>query len=246
MKRGIGQGFSDELMNSLVDNEFSAREKAEFMAAVSQDAEASRTLCELQRVKLIMQSAYGDPAFGPTEAPKKVGWAVRYKLVSLLAGLTFAALVLGGSMMLIGSEQRLVLLDPQGHGQRPAIAEDEAVRIVIHVSSPLAGQAGDLLSEIEGLLLDYRHKNEAVRVEVVANGEGLNLLRSGMSTERERLAALSAQFPNLTFVACMNTMERLQVEQGIVVTLVPEAETTASGVAYVVRRQQEGWIYIRV
>jgi intracellular sulfur oxidation DsrE/DsrF family protein len=41
-------------------------------------------------------------------------------------------------------------------------------------------------------------------------------------------------------------MDRLRVEQGIEVRLIPDAEVIDSGVDHVVTRQKEGWSYIRV
>ncbi len=58
--------------------------------------------------------------------------------------------------------------------------------------------------------------------------------------------ALASNYDNLAFVACQNTINRLRVEKGLEVTLVPEAEVIDSGVSHVVKRQMEGWSYIRV
>ncbi|MGV6816969.1 MAG: DsrE family protein [Thiotrichales bacterium] len=245
MKREHGSRFSDEVLNAIVDNEYSADEKAELMAAVSQDGAASHELCELQRVKFMLQSAYGESAGAGQTTSRLEGKNARGWMGGAVASLLVFFMAVGASLYLIGPEQRMVLLDPHGQGHRAATQQDDAVRIVFHVNSNIKDRAGDLLNEIEGLLLEYQNEEKPLRVEVVANGEGLGLLRAGMSTQKARLTELSKHYPNLTFVACMNTVERLRVEQGVVVRLVPEAEKTDSGVAYVVKRQQEGWIYIQ-
>jgi intracellular sulfur oxidation DsrE/DsrF family protein len=106
--------------------------------------------------------------------------------------------------------------------------------------------AGELLNEIEALLVEYRAAQAPLRVEVVAHGDGLDVLRTQLSAHRARVQAMADHYQNLTFVACQNTIDRLQVEQGVEVVLLPQARLTESGVDHVVRRQQQGWVYIRV
>jgi intracellular sulfur oxidation DsrE/DsrF family protein len=81
---------------------------------------------------------------------------------------------------------------------------------------------------------------------VVGHSEGLGLLRERLSQHKDRIRQLAGQYANLTFVACQNTINRLKVERGIEVKLVPDAEVIDSGVSHVVKRQKEGWSYIRV
>ncbi len=246
MNRNQHWDLSSETLNALVDNEYPAAEKAELMQMLLDDEAASAELCRLQRVKEMVKTAYEQP---PVPQPKQ-GRETSSKRNRVVAAV---------SMLLVGvmafflpglfnqpATERFVLLDPDGRGAHPAVAEDQEVRIVFHVASTTRARGEDLLGEIQALLEDYRSRGEKLRVEVVANGEGLDLLREKLSTQKQKLSELAQQYPNLTFVACLNTVKRLRVEQGVIVKLVPEAETTASGVAYVVKRQQEGWIYIQV
>ena len=96
------------------------------------------------------------------------------------------------------------------------------------------------------MLAAYRADGRALRVEVVSHSEGLGLLRDRLSQHKERIHDLAGQFSNLTFVACQNTINRLKVERGIEVKLITDAEVMDSGVNHVVRRQKQGWSYIRV
>jgi intracellular sulfur oxidation DsrE/DsrF family protein len=83
-------------------------------------------------------------------------------------------------------------------------------------------------------------------VEVVINGEGLNLVRTDVTAFADRIARMQKQYGNLVFAACQNTMERLKREQGIDARLLPGVTVIDSGVAQLMRRQQQGWAYIRV
>ncbi len=96
------------------------------------------------------------------------------------------------------------------------------------------------------MLLAYRSEGQPLRVEVVSHSDGLGLLRERLTQHKARIRQLARRFSNLTFVACQNTIDRLRVEQGIEVRLIPDAEVIDSGVSHVVNRQREGWSYIRV
>lgn len=236
---GRDEGISTELLNALADGELTGAEREGLLARLGGDPEARARLCAIREAKARVAEAYPPLPEAAPRPRRRPAWPLAAAAVLLAAAL---AAVLGPG----APDRRMVLLDPLGVGERPAAVSDATLRIVFHVVDPSHTKAGELLEEVEGLLARHRDAGLPLRVEVVAHGEGLALLRAGLSRHRERIAALAGAYPNLTFVACHNTVTRLQVEEGIAVTLIPEAEVTRSGVAHVVRRQQEGWAYIQV
>ena len=139
-----------------------------------------------------------------------------------------------------------MVLDPDGRGQQFSQQNTDEMRVVFHVSNSTRLNADELLDDIESLLQQSIQNHQKVRVEVVAHAAGLDLLRDRLSTQKPRIAAMSRQYPELTFVACMNTIARIKREQGVEVKLISDAVATLSGVAHVVMRQQQGWLYIQV
>lgn len=234
--------LSDESLNALVDGEYPMRERAELMARVQADRAAADRLCGLRSLKVMVQNAYDEvpaPARQRTRRSRAFGAAA-----VLLLGV---ALLLG--LWKVENPPRLdrfVVLDAGGRAEHPAVADDHETRIVFHLLQDDMAVAGELLDEIEGLLVDYRDRSRPLRIEVVAHSDGLALLRQRLSRHQERIAGLAAEYPNLAFVACRNTVQRLRVEKGVEVTLVPEAKLEDSGVTHVVKRQQQGWAYIKV
>ncbi|MDM8083762.1 DsrE family protein [Cellulomonas cellasea] len=76
-------------------------------------------------------------------------------------------------------------------------------------------------------------------IEVVVHGEGISLARPGGPVSVSLAEALAA---GITLVACHNTMQA----QGLTSDdLVPQAVVVPSGVGHLVRRQREGWAYVR-
>jgi hypothetical protein len=138
------------------------------------------------------------------------------------------------------------MLDAGGRGQAPATAESPETRIVFHLTSPDQTEAGELLADVEQMLQTYERDGRPLRVEIVSHGEGLDLLRTRLSQHQEKIHRLSSVFENLTFVACQNTIDRVEISEGIEINILPDAEIIDSGVNHVVKRQKEGWAYIRV
>ena len=77
------------------------------------------------------------------------------------------------------------------------------------------------LDEIESLVRYYHDQHQNARVEVVMNGEGLNLVRVDTTRFAERIRRMQEEYDNLTFAACQNTIQRLKREHGITAKLLP-------------------------
>ena len=101
------------------------------------------------------------------------------------------------------------------------------------------------MNDAEELLASYQDSPGKVQLEVVANAEGLALLREDASPYAERIHRMAMLYDNLSFLACSRTIEKLKLK-GIDVHLVPDAEIIPAALEKIVDRLHEGWVYIRV
>lgn len=240
----------DELeLSAYVDGELTADQQAEFLELLRKDPALARRACEMSHLKAQLRVAYAEPP----PPPPRVAGKVKRSWQAIAAGLGLLNLGLVGGWVLNdqipsqgATQNRFVMLDADGRGQAPALPQDGTTRIVFHLTNPDQTVAGELLDEIEGMLLAYRNDGRPLRVEVVSHSKGLDLLRVRLSAHQQRIHQMAERYANLTFVACRNTINRLKVEHGIEVKLVPDAEVIESGVSHVVKRQKQGWSYIRV
>ena len=232
-------------ISAYVDGELTPEERLEVLAALQQDPKLAQEACELNNLKSQLQLAYANP---PGLNARRDNRRSTSRLAVAASVLMLGVGLLGG--WLVGNEHlpkdRLVLLDPEGRGQAPATANSEETRIVFHVTTPDQFAAAELLDDVEQMLDTYKQEGKPLRVEIVSNGEGLDLLRESLSMFKERIHEMSQHYANLTFVACKNTIDRAKVQHGVDVHILPDAKIINSGVDYVVKRQKEGWIYIRV
>ncbi len=234
-------------LNAYVDGELSPDQQAELLESMRSDPDLARHACELGQLKAQLRLAYADPP-KPRQGVAKVGASWR----AIAAGFALLGLGLVSGWLLhanapgLGIQgDRFVMLDPDGRGQAPALTEGET-RIVFHLTNPDQPVAGELLDEVELMLGAYQSTVARCASRWSATATACSLLRESLSQHAARIHQLAGRFENLTFVACQNTINRLKVEHGIEVKLVPDAEVIDSGVSHVVNRQKEGWSYIRV
>jgi len=232
------QKFSDEFLNAFVDEQLSLEERQQVYACLAKDDALNRQVCELRKLHGLVRLAYEQP---PVPPQGLTSFATRRGLgLGLAAGL---ALIIGGVAGWFLHQSP----PPQSTAVAQATpdARDPA-KVLFHVSDGRPEHLRNALDEVESLMQYYRKSHQRARVEVVANGDGLNLLLSGISPYAERVRRMQKEYPGLKFVACQNTIDRIRHEGGLNVKLLPGVEVTDSGVAQIMRRQHEGWAYIQV
>jgi intracellular sulfur oxidation DsrE/DsrF family protein len=110
-------------------------------------------------------------------------------------------------------------------------------RVVIQVSDNDPAKWNLALNNAKNLQADLGAAN--VEIEIVAYGPGLNMVKAGSPvTPRIDESVLGG----LKIVACENTMTNQKVTRE---QIVPGVTYVKAGVVEIMRRQQEGWSYLR-
>ena len=235
--------FSDEIINSYVDGELDETDSRNLLACASRSSDLSSRICETTYLKLMVQSAWKVPAAKSTQQPRKMSPLVSYALAAGLGALSLLMVMTVGELH-HGSAETVASNLPKA-AQPAALNPANQSRVVFHISSADPETAEELLDQVQRVLQDYAGQGRPLKVEVVANNQGIRMLQQGISPVADRIRELSAKYVNLSFAACGNTLERLHREQGEKIAVLPEAIVIKSGVSFVTRRQQEGWVYIK-
>ena len=120
-------------------------------------------------------------------------------------------------------------------------------KVIFHIDEPSKGRADQVLMNITNLLNDLGDGN--VEVELLANGGGVRALtketkepdgQAGQVGQASLVEALSKR--GVRFVACQNSLDHLNMQRSDLVDLV---EVVPAGVSELVKKQNEGWAYIR-
>jgi intracellular sulfur oxidation DsrE/DsrF family protein len=219
---------SREMQNAFVDGQLDAADWTLLVERMGSDEALRREMCELRTLKDMTRSAYaGVRSRRGAPAPERARWArvAAVALVFALAGwLAHDALAPGR-----------ILTELRGVA---------ANRILVHIASSRGEVVEPALQEVEDYLREARAAGRQVRVEIVANNTGMDILRANTSAYAARLERLRAAYPNLTYIACNQTADRLR-EKGAKVTLLPGVHVAPTALDEIVKRMQEGWVYIR-
>ncbi|MGB5540645.1 MAG: hypothetical protein WBO37_11185 [Gammaproteobacteria bacterium] len=235
--------YSDEQLQAFVDDEIELSERAEMMEVIHQDDELACRVCELLQIKDSVRLAYREPE-QPVHSDKRWKTAHRTR-TSFRAAAAVLIFALGTVTGLVMQTQEI---GPAGTTSPLAAAgaiNQDLKRVVFHISSAQADRMEQALDDAEQLLVNYRTHPELVQLEVVANAEGLKLLRADTSPYPERIRKMAEQFDNISFLACSRSIEKLRL-RGIDVHLLPEARVIPGALEEIVDRLQQGWVYIRV
>lgn len=235
------QKFSDEFLNAFVDDQLAPEEKGRAYISINNDDALNRQVCELRKMRDLVQFAYKDLPTVAAPGPRagRLG-------ANIAAGLILATGVGLGWLLhqpdSTPAQEARIAAPPA----RPLAVAGNEVKVLFHLNSDKPDRIQEVLDEAEALLKFYRSAGQIARVQVITNGDGLNLLRTDKSPDPERVRAMLKTYDNLSFAACQNTIDRLKREQGITAELLPGASVVDSGVAQIILRQQQGWIYIQV
>lgn len=90
----------------------------------------------------------------------------------------------------------------------------------------------------------YAEKGEAVTIEIVAYGPGLNMF-TAESPVKDRISAMSLQHEDMQFSACGNTIDAMKKKAGHDIALMSEAVVVPAGVVRIMELQAEGYAYVR-
>jgi hypothetical protein len=114
----------------------------------------------------------------------------------------------------------------------------EKHRVVFQVTSEGDEQWDAALGNVENVRQAFGPAD--TEVAIVAHGKGLGMVVAADNKHAERMKKLAEG--GVVLVACENTMKKKHVTKD---QLLPFATTVDSGVAEVVRKQEQGWSYIK-
>ena len=122
-------------------------------------------------------------------------------------------------------------------GAKPAAQKSERHKLVLQVSDADPAKWNLALNTARNVQEDLGKEN--VQVEIVAYGPGLAMLKSE-SKSADRLA--QALDNNIGLMACENTMRNTKVSKSDMYGGIGYVD---AGVVHIMKRQREGWAYVR-
>jgi uncharacterized protein len=240
--------ISNELLNAYLDNELDSYERAEIMAALEQDKALAGRLCELRNIKELTQLAYSSPGNGQANS-RRWRFGKQYASLGVAASLFLVVGVVVGwfahdeSFHALNSAGNPQIVSKSGSGTLQTVAEQK--KVILHIDTAEPEKLLNALDSAEDLLTSSARNGSPLKLEIIANSKGLDLLRVDTTPHAARIAELSKNYSNLSILACNRAIRRLE-EMGIKVDLVPEARIAPSALDQIIHRLKDGWVYIKV
>jgi intracellular sulfur oxidation DsrE/DsrF family protein len=121
----------------------------------------------------------------------------------------------------------------------PALAQDavKPMRVVVQVSEADPARWNLVLNNVKNLQDEVGAAN--VSIEIVAYGPGIGMLKFDAPTNSRVSEAVKA---GVAVQACENTMRNQKLVKA---DMHPNVTYVPAGVVQIVKRQQEGWAYLR-
>ena len=125
----------------------------------------------------------------------------------------------------------------------PAVVQRRA-GIVILIDSNEPHVMGHAISYSGNLTRHFAGLGQTPPIEVVANGQGIDVFRADKSPLKDPLAALRQMAPNVGFSMCASSKSIAESKENLTIQLIDGAGLVPFGIGRVVELQRKGWAYI--
>jgi uncharacterized protein len=124
-------------------------------------------------------------------------------------------------------------------------AKQKEHRLVLQVNTNDAAAMNLALNNAMNVTEYYKEAGEEAKIEVIAFGPGLHMLRDDTSPVKARIETMALSTPEVSFKACGNTQQNMRKAENKDIKLIPQAQVVPSGVVRVMQLEEKGWSYVK-
>ena len=236
--------MSDDKLNLFIDDQLDAEEMEEIRQALLDDKEMRERVCQLKAVRELVAYAYTDvPKSCHSDDARTSSMMWR----SMAASVVLAVGVLLGWMTYEYSPTGINAVSADNAFQYVAnyVQPDEKERrIVLHIDSGDIGIVNAALKEADHLVTTYRKANIPMKLDVVTNKGGINILREDMSPYIGTIRKMITE-DGVTFYACQRSVEKAHKKEGANIELINGVKADKTARELIPERISRGWVYIK-
>jgi intracellular sulfur oxidation DsrE/DsrF family protein len=234
--------LSDEILNAFVDNELDKVERERIFECLRHDPLLAQRLCQLTHMKELVRAARPEM----DESTLAIHKHSRNRHIWGYAAMLFVAVAI--SSLVYFSDFLPFRQNPANDAMHVIVQQHTnaaEIKVVMQITSDETALMNKLLNQAETLVQMSTQLEKPVRVEIVAYGKGLSMLRSDQSPYAHRISSLRQQHDNLLFVACQETMDKQQRKGVQYIRLLPGVVIVHSGAREVQLRRSQGWAVLK-
>ncbi len=239
--------YSDEFLSAYLDGELGPDETGRLLDELRYNEALSARITDLQKVREMVRYAYNEK-IAPTHEQHANTRALKKSRMAFAASILLSlGMALGWGLHLHSQSSNGLLDIAEAMQIMPATTvSDNEIKLVLHVTTDHKHKLETVLDETERFLDQYEESSKKVKLDILTNGNGLKLLRADYSPFSQRIKNLQKRYHNLTFKACQNAIKRVQQKTGQKVLILPDTVTVPSALGEIMKKQQQGWSYIKI
>ena len=121
----------------------------------------------------------------------------------------------------------------------------DAHKLALQISDNTPEKMNAVLNVAANVSKYYSDKGQEVEIQIVAFNAGLHMLRDDTSPVKPRLKSFKQSMPNVSFIACDNTLHSMTRNEGKEPPLVENVEHVEAGVVRLIELSEKGWTLVR-
>ena len=121
----------------------------------------------------------------------------------------------------------------------------EPHKLALQISDNTPEKMNAVLNVAANVSKYYSDKGQEVEIQIVAFNAGLHMLRDDTSPVKPRLTSFKQSMPNVSFIACDNTLHSMTRNEGKEPRLVENVEHVEAGVVRLIELSEKGWTIVR-
>ncbi len=238
--------ITEDRLNLFIDKQLDSDEMNDIHQALLDDKALRERVCQLKAVRELVGYAYSDvPASRYGDSEKSGSGSFFAKAIA--ASITLVVgVVLGWStyeyspnaVNAVSAENTFQFVANHvtvDHGQR---------KIVLHIDSSDLQVVNAALNEADNLLATYRKANTPIKLDIVTNKAGINVLRPGVSPYLARIQKL-VDDEDVDIYACQRSIAKARKKEGVDIVLMKGVTTDKAARELIPDRLKNGWVYIK-
>jgi intracellular sulfur oxidation DsrE/DsrF family protein len=237
--------ISDDKLNLFVDEQLESDEMDDIRERLLDDKLLRERVCQLKAVRELVGYAYSEVP--PSKYDNaKAGFYSRLPRSAAAAVLLIIGVLVGWSTY----EYAPVGKDPvsaQNTFQYVAnhVQVDHKQRkIILHIDSGDLRVVNSALDEADRLIATYQKANLPMKLDVVTNKAGINILRKDISPYSDRIEKMIKEH-GVTFYACQRSVAKAHKIEGTEIILLPGVESDKTASDIIPAKLKKGWVYIK-
>jgi intracellular sulfur oxidation DsrE/DsrF family protein len=238
--------INEDKLNLFVDEQLDTDEMDEIRKALLDDKDLREQVCQIKAVRELVGYAYTVvPESSHKTSTKKRSNTIFTRAVA--ASITLLVGVVVGWSTYEYSPGAVDGISAENTFQYVAnhvTADHSQRRIILHIDSSDLRVVNAALNEADNLLATYRKANTPIKLDVITNKGGINMLRTGVSPYIQRIQALIDD-DSVSVYACERSIAKAHKKEGVEIVLMQGVKTDKTARELIPDRLEKGWVYIK-